>query len=130
MLGSGAGGDIADMKQIALTLAAIALLGNASPAQRGGAGNPIPENCPLKVDFGSYGAGIDRTAHDAIRRLFARDRGVVRVIRSNWGREGEVTLCAVTRNKAATRRLYHRANALVPAKPRGAVTISALGVTR
>ena len=119
------------MKQIILTLAAIALLGNASPAQRGGTRGdvtPIPANCPLKVDFGSYAMGIDSGAYDAVQRLFARDRGVARVIRSTWGREGEVTLCAVTRSPADARRLAIKLRTLIPARPRGPVTVSGPGV--
>jgi len=112
-------------------LAAIALLGNASPAQQRGVrgdATPIPADCPLKVEFGSYAMGIDRNAYDAIDRLFARDRGVRRVVRQRWGREGEVTLCAITRNPADAKRLGQRARALVPARPRGPVTISGRGL--
>lgn len=117
------------MKQMILLAATILATATPAIAQRGmPQGEAIPANCPLKVEFGSYAMGIDRGAFDAISRLFERDRGVRRVVSQRWGREGEVTLCALTRSPADARRLGQRARALVPARPRGPVTISGRGV--
>ena len=84
--------------------------------------------CPLTVTFGSYAMGIDRGAYDRIYKLLAKDRGVRKVDRRRWGREGEVTLCVQTRTRADARRLFGRVKAIFPRKPRGPLTIEAGGL--
>ena len=59
----------------------------------------------------------------AIQSLLDRDRAVRSVTRHPWGREGEVTLCANTRRRADTARLFHAIRRLVPVRPRGPITI-------
>ncbi|MEZ0242573.1 MAG: hypothetical protein ACAH11_04315 [Sphingomonas sp.] len=117
------------MKQVVLTLAAIAILGNAAPQQRAPVQvDEIRANCPLTVTFGSYAMGIDSRTYDATLKLLLRDRAVVRLEQRNWGREGEKTLCAVTRKSADARRLFARVKALFPRKPRGPLTVALAGV--
>ncbi|MES2444932.1 MAG: hypothetical protein V4574_19075 [Pseudomonadota bacterium] len=84
-----------------------------------------PRDCPLVVSFGSYAMGIDGSAFAKVSALLARDRGVRTIEQHRWGREGEVTLCARTRGKADARRLYRAVRAVLPAKPRGPVTVEA-----
>lgn len=114
------------MKTLASILAALALSVPASAQTR----TPItsvgeaPRDCTLTISFGSYAMGIDGRAFERVSALLTRDRGVRSIEQFRWGREGEVTLCARTRSAADARRLARRARALVPAKPRGPVTIS------
>lgn len=82
-----------------------------------------PRDCPLTVSFGSYAMGIDGAVFAKVSALLARDRGVTRIEQFRWGREGEVTLCARTRGRSEAARLFVRVRALVPAHPRGPVTI-------
>ena len=118
------------MKQIILAIAAVAILGSASPAQRR---NPpvivdeIRAHCPLAVSFGSYAMGIDSGAFDSILRTLQHDRAVTRIEQRNWGREGERTLCAVIRKPAEARRVFNRVKALFPRKPRGPLTVTLAG---
>lgn len=81
-------------------------------------------SCALTVRFGSYAMGIDGGAAQAIERLLRADRAVARVERKPWGREGEFDLCAMVANPRATERLFNRVRALLPAKPRGPITVS------
>jgi hypothetical protein len=97
------------------------------PQQRA---TPAPADCPLTVGFGSYAIGIDRPAYASIDRLLRADRGVRAVSRHDWGREGEVTLCARTRSRADAQRLFAAVRARLPANPRGPITINVLGGRR
>lgn len=114
------------MKKLVPILAVLTLCAPASAHTR----TPItsvaeaPRDCPLTVSFGSYAMGIDGRAFERVSALLTRDRGVRAIEQFRWGREGEVTLCARVRTDADVRRLAGRARALVPAKPRGPVTIS------
>lgn len=115
------------MKQaIILAIAAVAILGAASPAQRR---NPpvivdqIRADCPLTVSFGSYAMGIDSQAFSSILRTLQYDRAVTRIEQRNWGREGERTLCATIRKPAEARRVFKRVKALFPRTPRGPLTV-------
>ncbi|MCW3847766.1 hypothetical protein OF829_10985 [Sphingomonas sp. LB-2] len=119
------------MKQLLLATAAIAILGNAAP-QRPGPGEPVQvdqirADCPLTVTFGSYAMGIDGGTYDRVLRLLRNDRGVSRVEVRAWGREGEKTLCAVTRSSVDARRLFARVKGLFPRKPRGPLTVALRG---
>jgi hypothetical protein len=112
------------MKQLVLALAATAILGNAAPQRAPVIVEEIRAHCPLTVSFGSYAMGIDTRTYDATVRLLSRDRAVTRLEQRNWGREGERTLCAVTRKPADARRLFARVKALFPRKPRGPLTVA------
>ncbi|MEA3010310.1 MAG: hypothetical protein QOJ91_2002 [Sphingomonadales bacterium] len=83
----------------------------------------VPEDCPLVVDFASYGAGVDRTAYRAVSDLLASDPAVLSVDRQPWGREGEVALCVTPRSAADAERLFHRIAAVFPADPRGPLEV-------
>ena len=118
------------MKEFALAIAAIAIMGSASPQRRPLEPvrvDKIRADCPLTISFGSYAMGIDSGAYGATLKLLSRDRGVVRIEQRNWGREGERTLCAVTRSRADARRLFARVKAMFPRKPRGPLTVSLRG---
>lgn len=118
------------MKSIVLAIAAVAIIGSASPQRRPLEPVRVDEiraNCPLTVSFGSYAMGIDSRTFDATIRLLSRDRAVMRIEQRNWGREGERTLCAVTRKPADARRLFARVKALFPRKPRGPLTVTLAG---
>jgi hypothetical protein len=80
--------------------------------------------CGLTVRFGSYAMGIDGGAAVAVERLLRADRGVNSVERKPWGREGEFDLCARTRRVADARRLSTRIRGLLPARPRGPITVT------
>lgn len=84
---------------------------------------PVPADCPLVIGFASYGAGIDGGALRVVEALLGADRAVRGVSRHNWGREGEVTLCARTRSRADAARLFRAIRARIPARPRGPITI-------
>jgi len=116
------------MKWTPLILLAAALAASSADARRsdprrGPQGPPVPANCPLQIGFSSYGAGIDRTTYQAVQTLLRRDRGVRSVSEHNWGPEGETTLCANTRSRADSTRLFHRISRQVPARPRGPVSL-------
>ena len=87
------------------------------------AATPAPQ-CPLTVSFGSYAMGIDTAALRKVDALLAHDRGVRSVDRQHWGREGETTLCVKTRRSADARRLARRIRMLLPARPRGPITVA------
>lgn len=108
------------MVRVALALSSFILLA-AATAQA--APQPAPANCPLKVDFASYAMGIDAKALDKVGKLLAADRGVKRVDQQRWGREGEMSLCAQTRSRADASRLFYRIKRVLPAKPRGPITV-------
>ena len=82
---------------------------------------PAPK-CDLAVSFGSYAMGIDAPTLSAVRKILA-DRGVRSVEEIHHGREGETYLCARTRRPADARRLFHRIRTVLPAAPRGPITV-------
>ncbi|HVQ06867.1 MAG TPA: hypothetical protein VMS43_00380 [Allosphingosinicella sp.] len=114
------------MKTMLPLLAAAAMLAApAAIARLPGRVAPAPADCPLTIAFASYGAGIDRSSVEAVDRLLRRDRAVRAVTRHHWGREGEVTYCVRTRSAADAGRLFRSIRALLPARPRGPVALSA-----
>lgn len=118
------------MRPIFTLLLAAALAASAADARRavdprrGPQPIAVPADCPLVIGFSSYAAGIDRATFDRALALLNRDRSVRAVTRHNWGREGEVTLCAQTRTPADAARLFRAIRAFVPARPRGPVFLS------
>lgn len=80
--------------------------------------------CAVNVEFGSYAMGIDQGSFDRVSRLLKKDRGVRAVDAQRWGREGEVTLCVRVRKTGDMRRLFTRIRQVVPADPRGPITVT------
>jgi hypothetical protein len=108
-------------------LAASAVSSGANGGQAAASPRPrpaVPENCALTVAFSSYAMGIDLGMLARVESLLAADRGVTKVERFGWGREGEMTLCATTRSGRDATRLFRAIVSLAPAKPRGPVTVS------
>jgi hypothetical protein len=85
---------------------------------------PAPAACALEIAFGSYAMGIDRPTLDRVEQLLARDAAVTGVTRRQWGREGEVTLCASVRSAADRDRLFAALSALFPARPHGPLSVT------
>jgi hypothetical protein len=73
--------------------------------------------------------GIDGGSAQRVEQLLRADRAVRSVERRPWGREGEVDLCARVQSAAEAARLFDQIRPLLPAKPRGPITVSlAMGV--
>jgi hypothetical protein len=87
-------------------------------------GPEIPADCALRVEFGSYAMGIDRTASVAVDRLLADDPGVTSVQTVAQGREGEKIVCVAVRSDADAERLFQAISSTFPADPRGPLTVS------
>jgi hypothetical protein len=79
--------------------------------------------CDVTVSFGSYAMGIDAGAAAAIGDMLAADPLVRSVRRTGGGREGEYALCISARDQAAASALVERIRPLLPAKPRGPITV-------
>jgi hypothetical protein len=72
------------------------------------------EACSVSVRFGSYAMGIDSAAFDRVEHYATRNRRLVAGVRvTPWGREGERTVCIVTRSKSATSRVYADVTSLI-----------------
>lgn len=84
----------------------------------------IPADCSLRVQFGSYAMGIDGGTAEQVRALLDGDPAVSSVDRYPWGREGEYTLCVGVRSDADARRLFEAIVRLLPANPRGPLSVS------
>jgi hypothetical protein len=76
------------------------------------------------VRFGSYAMGIDRGAAQSVEQVLRADRAVEAVERTPWGREGEYDLCARIARVSEAERLFERIRPLLPAKPRGPITVT------
>jgi hypothetical protein len=102
-----------------LLLGASACAGaeSAAPAAQGG--------CDLTIRFGSYAMGIDTSAAAAVDRILERRAREMSVTRHGGGREGEYGLCIGTASPAAAARLFDEIRAVLPAKPRGPISIKA-----
>jgi hypothetical protein len=111
------------MRILPFAAAALLIAPVAIAAQPRGGSQP-PPNCPLTIGFASYGAGIDRPSYEAVERLLRRDRAVRAVTRHRWGREGEITLCALTRSARDAGRLFQASRRLIPSRPRGPVSLA------
>ena len=99
----------------------VPLLAASAWAQAASPTPPAPK-CDLAVSFGSYAMGIDMAALAAVRRILA-DRRVRSVEDIRHGREGETCVCARTRRPAEARRLFNRIRTVLPAAPRGPITM-------
>ena len=106
---------------------ALAIAGNERPAPP--AARPVKPiqptggPCALSVAFGSYAMGIDRPTLERVEALLAADPAVAGVERRRQGREGETELCAEVASAADAERLFRSIAALLPADPRGPVTV-------
>jgi len=83
--------------------------------------------CQVTVRFGSYAMGIDSGAAKAVDALLAGNADVTGVTRTAAGREGEYVLCVQTRGKAAAGRLVEQIRPLLPARPRGPISVEGPG---
>ena len=92
-------------------------------AEAGSQGRVAGATCALTVRFGSYAMGIDGGAVQAVETLLRADKAVQAVERRPWGREGEFDLCARIARPSEARRLFDRIRPLLPAKPRGPITV-------
>lgn len=95
-----------------------------APAPPPAAADAQSAACPLTITFASYGAGTDGPARERITALLVGDRVVTGFDTRPWGREGEATLCVRTRTPADSARLFERARALVPPRPRGPISLA------
>jgi hypothetical protein len=109
------------------TACAIALTASAACAPSGeAAASADPEKeCSVAVRFGSYAMGIDGKAAGEVDRILAGHATVLSVDRLGGGREGEYALCIRTRSAAGADRLFDEIRAVLPARPRGPITIEA-----
>lgn len=91
---------------------------------------PGDENCDVTVVFGSYAMGIDGESYRKVEAYLKR-RPKVKFTSTNWGREGEKTVCVDTRNAAQTRKVYADLRGMLPrVSRRGPVEIrSNLGMS-
>jgi hypothetical protein len=85
------------------------------------------EACALTVRFGSYAMGIDSGAAQAVEHFLKGDPAVERIDRKPWGREGEFDLCVALARGPDQARLFDRVRSLLPAKPRGPISVSTAG---
>lgn len=126
------------MKTVAsavLFAAAIAVAAPSFAAQPEGARPvqgiaPGDENCDVTVVFGSYAMGIDSQSYAKVEAYLKR-RKAVRFTATNWGREGERTVCVDTNNRAQTRKVFTDIRNMLPrVSRRGPVELrSNLGMT-
>ncbi len=108
---------------LALCAATGACAGEPAATASTAGSDPAAQACGLTVRFGSYAMGIDTAAAARVEDLLRRDRAVRSVERRPWGREGEVDLC-VQVAPAQAARLFDQIRPLLPAKPRGPITVS------
>jgi len=74
---------------------------------------PGDENCDVTVVFGSYAMGIDGKSFEKVEAYLKR-RKAVKYAATNWGREGERTVCVDTRTKTQTRKVFTDIRNLLP----------------
>lgn len=97
-----------------------------TPTPAEGESGAAPRPCSLTVRFGSYAMGIDRGAAQSVEQLLRADRAVEAVERAPWGKEGEFDLCVRIARMGEAERLFNRIRPLLPAKPRGPITVTLL----
>lgn len=81
-------------------------------------------DCDVRIEFGSYAMGIDRTVSAAVDRLIAEDPAIVSSEATGHGREGEKIVCVQVRSDADADRLARAIAASFPAEPRGPVSVT------
>jgi hypothetical protein len=112
------------MRLLILALCAASVGCAPEPSTVASTGTPEAASCALTVRFGSYAMGIDGGSAQRVEQLLRADRAVRSVERRPWGREGEVDLCAQVPSAAEAARLFDQIRPLLPAKPRGPITVS------
>lgn len=115
------------MKPILLAVTALfaAAAADARMAPPSGPRAPDqPDNCPISMSFGSFGAGIDGPALTRVERRLRTDRRVRNFTRHPWGREGEVTLCIHPVRFRDAARLGQDLRRMIPARPRGPIEVN------
>ena len=92
----------------------------ASPAAPGDSGA-----CDVTIVFGSYAMGIDGDTFAKVSAYLEGRRDIVgQAETTNWGREGERTICIDAKTEAAARRIYADLEAMAPPTAnRGPITI-------
>jgi hypothetical protein len=116
------------MKRPVIIAAATLLAASAAEARVPGPvpRHVVPPDCAITIAFGSYAAGIDGATLTRMERVLQQDRRVRRFTRHPWGREGEATLCVYTRNYQGAGPLSRQLRAMIPARPRGPITVTLL----
>ncbi len=112
------------MRMLILALCAAGGACAPEPSAVASTGSAEAAACSLTVRFGSYAMGIDTGTAQRVEQLLRADRAVRSVERRPWGREGEVDLCARVQPAAEAARLFEQIRPLLPAKPRGPITVS------
>lgn len=75
---------------------------------------PGDENCDVTIVFGSYAMGIDAVSYAKVESYLKRHRSGVTYTATNWGREGEKTVCVTTRSRMATRKVFNDVRNMIP----------------
>jgi len=106
-----------------LLAAAIALI-VLTPA----AASATTPACDVSVQFGSYAMGIDGRAFDKVQRYVARHPRLIRTSSvTNWGREGEKTVCLTTfKGRKGVNIAFRDIKSLVGKGQRGPVEVRTL----
>ena len=112
------------MRMLILALCAASGGCTPEPGSVATTGVAAPVACALTVRFGSYAMGIDTATAQRVEAMLRSDLAVRSVERLPWGREGEVDLCAQVQPAADAARLFETIRPLLPAKPRGPITVS------
>lgn len=97
-------------------LTILALVVATGPAL-GWRDSPSLDHCVIEIAFGSAASGVDGATRAAIRRYLDGEHGILSATNYPWGREGESTLCLVTRSSGDTKRISARIARLIPAAP-------------
>jgi hypothetical protein len=87
-------------------------------------GAQAPAECDVRIEFGSYAMGIDRTVSAAVDRLLAEDPAIVSAEAFGQGREGEKIVCVRVRSPGDAERIARAIAAGFPADPRGPVSVT------
>jgi hypothetical protein len=111
------------MRTLILALCAASGACAPDPSEVASAAAAEPGACALTVRFGSYAMGIDAGTAKRVEALLRADRTVRSVELRPWGREGEYDLCAQVERVPEAARLFEQIRPLLPAKPRGPITV-------
>lgn len=75
---------------------------------------PGDENCDVTVVFGSYAMGIDSETFTRVDAYLKRRAPAVTANTTNWGREGERTICVTARTGKLTRKVFYDIRNMTP----------------
>jgi len=108
------------MKTLLAAAFALTLLAPAAAHATGPA-------CDVSVQFGSYAMGIDGRGFDRVQTWVRRHPGLIRTSSvSNWGREGEKTVCLTTRTRKGMAAVFRDLRGLIGKGQRGPVEVRTL----